>query len=216
MYLIGTDEAGYAPNYGPLVVSATLWRLPIHLHEADLYEVLRDYVTPDCVKDDDSRLPIADSKKLYCSGGSWEQLELGLLAALAVCGKSCSQWRDIWHALAPDELPRVDDEPGHRQCGITTPHAACPRRIAGYAERLTQGLRHASVQLCAIVSRPVFPPEYNRLCQESDNKATVLSHVTLGLVRDLINLANIDGPLLVCCDKHGGRNFYAALLQHFF
>ena len=24
-YLVGTDEAGYAPNLGPLVISATVW-----------------------------------------------------------------------------------------------------------------------------------------------------------------------------------------------
>ena len=27
-YLIGTDEAGYGPNLGPLVISATLWEVP--------------------------------------------------------------------------------------------------------------------------------------------------------------------------------------------
>ncbi len=26
-FLIGTDEAGYGPNYGPLVVSATVWEI---------------------------------------------------------------------------------------------------------------------------------------------------------------------------------------------
>src|SRR5271163_2247191 len=26
-YLIGTDEAGYAPNLGPLVISSTVWRV---------------------------------------------------------------------------------------------------------------------------------------------------------------------------------------------
>ena len=40
MYLIGTDEAGYGPNLGPLVISATVWQvsgarpfasLPAHL-----------------------------------------------------------------------------------------------------------------------------------------------------------------------------------------
>ena len=27
-YLIGTDEAGYGPNLGPLVISATVWQVP--------------------------------------------------------------------------------------------------------------------------------------------------------------------------------------------
>ena len=27
-YLLGTDEAGYGPNLGPLVVTATVWEVP--------------------------------------------------------------------------------------------------------------------------------------------------------------------------------------------
>ena len=27
LYVIGTDEAGYGPHLGPLVISATLWQL---------------------------------------------------------------------------------------------------------------------------------------------------------------------------------------------
>ena len=27
-YLIGTDEAGYGPNLGPLVISASVWHVP--------------------------------------------------------------------------------------------------------------------------------------------------------------------------------------------
>ena len=27
-YAIGTDEAGYGPNLGPLVISATVWEIP--------------------------------------------------------------------------------------------------------------------------------------------------------------------------------------------
>ena len=42
-YLVGTDEAGYGPNLGPLVVSATVWRVDT-LHDTDLYSRLRKSV----------------------------------------------------------------------------------------------------------------------------------------------------------------------------
>jgi hypothetical protein len=198
------------------VVSATLWRLPVHLRGAELYQVLRDCIAPERVEEEDSRLPIADSKVLYTAGDSWQQLELGLLSALWHCGRPCQQWREVWRALSPDSLPRVDGEPWHRDFSQPIPRFAPAARVAGYAERLSTALRQAGVALLAVASRPVFPLEFNELLDRYENKSTLLSHVTLELVREVIALANIDGPLLVCCDKHGGRNFYAGLLQHFF
>lgn len=44
-YLLGVDEAGYGPNFGPLVISATLWKLDGRrtgrsLRALDLYQLL--------------------------------------------------------------------------------------------------------------------------------------------------------------------------------
>ena len=66
MFILGTDEAGYGPNLGPLVVSLTVW-------EADtddlspLFEPLKQ-----------AEIAIGDSKKLY-HGGSLTVLETGVL-----------------------------------------------------------------------------------------------------------------------------------------
>ena len=49
-----------------------------------------------------------------------------------------------------------------------------------------------------------------------ESKGAALSHLTLDLIAELMQpLGN--GPISVLCDKHGGRNRYAALLnEHFF
>ena len=39
-YLIGTDEAGYGPNLGPLIISASAWEVPDGLRSEDLYRQL--------------------------------------------------------------------------------------------------------------------------------------------------------------------------------
>ena len=44
-YLIGTDEAGYGPNLGPLVISATLWEVPEGVGSEDLYRRLEAVIT---------------------------------------------------------------------------------------------------------------------------------------------------------------------------
>ena len=37
-YLIGTDEAGYGPNLGPLVIAATAWQVPDDLPPAEEFK----------------------------------------------------------------------------------------------------------------------------------------------------------------------------------
>ena len=82
-YLIGTDEAGYGPNLGPLVVTATMWRLSDERHGDDLYDLLADAVACDPnATAADGRLAVADSKALYHAGSSLAALERGVLAVV--------------------------------------------------------------------------------------------------------------------------------------
>ena len=43
-YLIGTDEAGYGPNLGPLVISASVWQVPDGASAEELFHRLRPVV----------------------------------------------------------------------------------------------------------------------------------------------------------------------------
>ena len=43
--LIGTDEAGYGPNLGPLTVVATAWHLPDGVEPLDLWDELTSVLT---------------------------------------------------------------------------------------------------------------------------------------------------------------------------
>ena len=83
-FLIGTDEAGYGPNLGPLVVSASVWHVPqTDLEQVDLYDQLAPVVTRNRTAD---RLAIADSKRLFRPGrpghpgAGLEPLERGVLS----------------------------------------------------------------------------------------------------------------------------------------
>ena len=80
---------------------------------------------------------------------------------------------------------------------------------------LSAGLAKAGVRLIGIYSRPIFEPEFNRLLDEHDSKGSLLSHATLRLAAEV--LASLPaGSIHVLCDKHGGRNRYAALLSDAF
>jgi hypothetical protein len=83
-FLIGTDEAGYGPNLGPLVISASVWHVPDGPDESGLYRRLAAIVSPAPERADAaaaSRVAIADSKMLYHSGHGLRLLERGLWAA---------------------------------------------------------------------------------------------------------------------------------------
>ena len=71
-YLVGTDEAGYGPNLGPLVSSATVWEVPDEVGGDRLFDRLSHVIAPGRDRRggcDGSRVAMADSKALYSGKG---------------------------------------------------------------------------------------------------------------------------------------------------
>src|SRR4029453_2479358 len=95
-YLLDTDEAGYGPNLGPLVVAASAWELPDALDPENLYDALAEVVCREKADAGHGRLAIADSKQLYQAGGSLAPLERGVLAMLSLLGRRAPCWVDCW------------------------------------------------------------------------------------------------------------------------
>jgi ribonuclease HII len=73
--VIGTDEAGYGPNLGPLVIGATAWR--IDAAEAEAAEAIAAAAR-------DAGGPWVDSKIVYRGGSGLARLEEAVLASLSV------------------------------------------------------------------------------------------------------------------------------------
>jgi hypothetical protein len=215
-YLIGTDEAGYAPNLGPLVVSASLWHVDRPSDGADLYRRLRGVIcrTPSRTSAM-RRLAIADSKALYSPAQGLSVLERGVLTALAIVDRLPENWHEAWQLLDPDSHGRLDEQPWHLDFERTLPLQAERDDLAAIGPKVARGMQRAGVRLLALRSRAVFPDEFNRSNQAWGNKAETLSKVTLALVGEMLSLC-AGGPVLVVCDKHGGRNLYGRLLQQQF
>ena len=88
-YLIGTDEAGYGPNFGPLVISASVWHVPDGVRGDDLFRRLNRIIAGSLKQAQELPQPcmvVADSKILYNSGGDLRHLERGLWAAWTLLG----------------------------------------------------------------------------------------------------------------------------------
>jgi ribonuclease HII len=211
LYVIGTDEAGYGPHLGPLVISATLWQLDDPVHCSDLYRPLRKVVTNDPAKATARRVVMADSKVLY-KPGEIEILERGALAALACVGYQCGPWRELWRFLDRSASCDSDGLAWHDGYQLDLPLAVDLKKLAKTAAHLRDGFEECGVRLIGLFSRAVFPAEFNELTESLDNKSETLSRLTLELLGDV--LAGLpEAPVIAFCDKHGGRNHYAALLQ---
>ncbi|MCC7475505.1 MAG: hypothetical protein IT425_08925 [Pirellulales bacterium] len=219
--VIGVDEAGYGPNLGPLVVAATAWQVACdEPASADLYALLRDAVAPRPIA---GRVPIADSKQLYASGQGLRELERGVHAVLGAMGLSPATWRELVAYLEAD--PTNDHA---RTCWPTAHNARLPtdvkqEEVGELAARLATVGQQVGVVPLAVCARLVFPGEFNDLVTEYGTKGAALSHISVGLLRKVIDTlstrtprSSLLAPTYAICDKHGGRNCYAAILQHHF
>ena len=239
-YLIGTDEAGYGPNLGPLVISATVWETPDHVGVDDLYGHLSEVVAPGAMARSsgngagmvgragrgarsksagpETRVVMADSKLLYSSNRGLRLLETGLLAALGLLGHCPRTWREVWQALAPEALEQMPAIPWHAEFDQPAPCACEAEALARLVEILAAGMDRAGVRLLAVRSRAVFEGEFNDLCDRHGSKGAALSRATLALAARAVEAlsAGANAPISMICDKHGGRNRYRALLEESF
>ncbi|MEX0586784.1 MAG: hypothetical protein WD176_09075, partial [Pirellulales bacterium] len=215
-YLIGTDEAGYGPNLGPLVVAASVWRVPDTLVGADLYDVLGAGVARPAADDGvKGRVLMGDSKALYQSHGTLANLERGVLSGLTLLERPFATWRDVWLALDGNGTDAFDGEPCLADFEMAVPVNAKRRELRGGVSRLRRTLKKSSVELVDLRAVAVLPGRFNELVASAGNKGTALSQITLRLLDRV--MAPLDaGPIDVICDKHGGRNHYGPLLQQQF
>lgn len=212
-FLIGTDEAGYGPNLGPLVVGATVWKTPPRTAPEALYELLAPCV---CCEPDETRLAIADSKALYKPGLGLAALERVVLGIPAMGEQPVSDWPSLWRSLAGIDAGDLRCDAWHDGFELQLPRDVALEELHSAAQQLASGLAQAGLEITAVQARAVFPDRFNREVRECGNKAEVLSLTTLRLVAELAEQVPDGNEVTVICDKHGGRNYYAALIQHVF
>jgi hypothetical protein len=267
--LIGMDEAGYGPNFGPLVVAATAWEVAEEgsgaggrgsgkgeseefrisdfglrngatqsqsairdrqsatgFPEVDLYRLLRNIVAKSA---SERRIAIADSKVLYHPGLGLRQLERGVHAVLAAIEQAAACWSTMVDVCGADPDGRHRGLAWHDGFNCALPIDAARGELDRLGARFVRACGAAGVRPLAIRARLVFPAQFNEMVEYYGTKGAALSHVTVGLLREVVDAIRQlsapsarspafgpQPPIQAVCDKHGGRNFYTALLQHHF
>jgi ribonuclease HII len=230
-FVVGTDEAGYGPNLGPLCVSASVWEIDDGIDPTALYKQLRRVVANCVDRAGKKRVVWADSKAVYKNCCGMDHLERGVMAALALVDRLPSDWRQLWQGLnsqhvsataatncepsgcrsAFAELPWHVEYSASLPLWMNGPEWMSAEHLAELADCLRAGMAAVGVRLIGLLCRAVFPDEFNDLVS-TRNKADALSRVTLGLISDALDLID-SGSVHVFCDKHGGRDRYLPLLQ---
>lgn len=202
--------------------------------DADLYRRLRRVVTR---SPSERQIAIADSKQLYKPGGGLRQLERGVHAILATTQQSAESWSQAIETCGADPDGVHQGLPWDAEFNCPLPVDAKREELSRLSERLARVCVSAAVRPVTIRARLVYPAEFNELVDYYGTKGAALSHVTIGLLRKVMEslsereavaaeatsshrteppAPNPQPPIYVVCDKHGGRNFYAGLLQHHF
>jgi hypothetical protein len=222
--LIGMDEAGYGPNLGPLVISATVWEIPGNPKKCDLWGEFSGIVDQ-APPEDGSHIQIADSKAVYSPARGLANLENGVLHALSLwrrsapdegaeaCGSAAripGTFRALLREVATVPPEAIDCEPWYVGCDLPLP-APEP---AALCESWSRRCRARKIRLRAIRSEVVLTRRFNDQVRSHDNKARALSEMSMQLLRHVWSETAGDGhdSALILADKHGGRNRYHEFL----
>ena len=203
--VIGTDEAGYGPALGPLVVAATAWQVAAAPDDAEA-AVARATAAAAAA----GGPAWADSKQVYRAGAGFAALERGAMVGVAIAtGSAPADWRTLEQAVGPIS-PR-DPRGGWEHLSAVPVTGADGAAATAVATALA---RHGVV-LERIVCRGIYPAEFNALLATGANKSDILSQATLDLAAGLRATAPAE-PALVWCDRHGGRKRYGGLVARHF
>jgi ribonuclease HII len=209
-WLIGIDEAGYGPNLGPFVMSAVAWQVPEALLGVDLWHVLREAVRRQ-TDPADARIVVDDSKAVHGAGGL-AGLEVNVAPAVAPWITAATTLADHVERVCSSSRPGLCGERWYH--GKTTLPTTQADDLAERAEQFRACCAGADIRRSLVRSVAICAPRFNALLDAHGSKGGVLAEALTELLRSFH--AELDGedPWHIFIDKHGGRNTYAAMLQH--
>ncbi len=210
-FQMGTDEAGYGPNLGPLTITGTLFEAMAG--ETELYHALKECVSDSLSEAVPERMVIADSKKIFGSSKHIGSLELPVLAILWGAFQIVPKdWRHLLEIVCGSAvLESISDQIWLVGRSLELPLEADLDQVRRLGDRFRENCSRVGVRLTAIECRVVFPPQFNRDLETFGNKANLLSTETLQMVGRLLAQTRLSGE--IGCDKHGGRSRYAGMIQ---
>ena len=222
--IVATDEAGYGPKLGPLVIVASAWLIETNDDKADyrIDDAALQTMVEACIVErtlqDGTPLVIGDSKRLFqrSSSASLVPLERPIQAWLSDLFPSDfpGSLVSLLNQLAPLDFTELVSSPWFAKIESTFPETDSGQPNSGL-------VASSHARLISLEARVIDAKPFNALCEQCGNKATVLSEATVELARRAIEKADQNpacgqSPIFVFSDRQGGRQRYAGLLQQYF
>ena len=215
-FVIGMDEAGYGPNLGPLVVTATVWEVPGHPKLTTFWDQFEGLIVQHSPRSA-TEIQIADSKVVHDTTKGVGPLERGVLAAWGLMEQLPTSLKAWWDRIATYPLTlncsrEPHNEPWFHDSDLIVPQQTSQAEVAHLAELWATRCAEKQIRLRAIKSDIVLTRRFNTLTAQHNSKGLALSGISMRLLQEVLPVT-AGQPTLVWCDKHGGRNRYDELLQ---
>lgn len=219
MIFAGIDEAGLGPVLGPLVVSASAFRIDADA-PTDLWSRFSSVVTSSAAaaRKRAHLVAVADSKTLYTPRNrrGLSLLERGVLSMHAASGAGpCETLGALLDGVSPGARKRAAGYPWYGPCDLEIPRDIGAADVKLLGNAVGSALRRDGSAMLALRSECLFAGEFNRMIQATQNKATTVMDVTCRLLAWVWN-AWPDEPLFLLADRLGGRMHYREALQRLF
>src|SRR5262245_59733185 len=227
LVIVGIDEAGYGPTLGPLCVGMAALRVDAgdDGKTPDLWKLLAAGVCREPRRaghaDARGRIAVADSKKLKLANSvktthPLVHLERGVLAfARQRAGDAAPLTDDGLFAMLG---ARIDGHACYSCPARALPVSLTEGEIAVAAAVLSSALARSGVRLLDLRCDVTCEPEFNRVLDETGNKAATTGAAFARHLQRAWDLWPGDGApggrrLGIVCDRLGGRAMYGDLLR---